>query len=162
MPIDWHIHLYSKIELLTCVAIGHGDLGETGVAADGILHLQIPFPTLDPNASDQQPYIPTIPTMSHNDKTIQPTRDSTNTNTRQPTNDTTTQQTHDPTTTRTEQQSTFTKNQKWLLIIIVSTAATFSGAASNIYFPVTIRFSESKKFPDALTLLRIGTTNYRQ
>jgi cell division protein FtsL len=83
--------------------------------------------------------------MSHNDKTIQPTGDSTNADTRQSVNDTTTQQTHDPTTTsRTEQQSTFTKNQKWLLIIIVSTAATFSGAASNIYFPVTISSSDSK------------------
>ena len=35
----------------------------------------------------------------------------------------------------TEPYSTFTSRQKWLLVFLASVAATFSGFASNIYFP---------------------------
>ncbi|KAI7968706.1 hypothetical protein EIK77_005722 [Talaromyces pinophilus] len=54
--------------------------------------------------------------------------------------------------------SIFDKRQKWLIIIIVSTAATFSGFASNIYFPALPRIASDLSV--SLELVNLTVTSY--
>ncbi|EAU35976.1 conserved hypothetical protein [Aspergillus terreus NIH2624] len=71
--------------------------------------------------------------------------------------------THTPTTTPTvvtpdPPYSIFDKRQKWLIIIIVSTAATFSGFASNIYFPALPTIANDLNV--SLELVNLTVTSY--
>ncbi|PYH67924.1 putative MFS multidrug transporter [Aspergillus vadensis CBS 113365] len=54
--------------------------------------------------------------------------------------------------------SVFDKRQKWLIIIIVSTAATFSGFASNIYFPALPTIANDLNV--SIELLNLTVTSY--
>ncbi|GLB05954.1 hypothetical protein AtubIFM57258_001248 [Aspergillus tubingensis] len=54
--------------------------------------------------------------------------------------------------------SIFDKRQKWLIIIIVSTAATFSGFASNIYFPALPTIANDLNV--SIELLNLTVTSY--
>ncbi|KAE8152780.1 MFS multidrug transporter [Aspergillus avenaceus] len=54
--------------------------------------------------------------------------------------------------------SIFDKRQKWLIIIIVSTAATFSGFASNIYFPALSTIANDLDV--SLELVNLTVTSY--
>ncbi|CAG7927797.1 unnamed protein product [Penicillium olsonii] len=54
--------------------------------------------------------------------------------------------------------SIFDNRQKWLIIIIVSTAATFSGFASNIYFPALPTIA--KDLNVSLELVNLTVTSY--
>lgn len=54
--------------------------------------------------------------------------------------------------------STFTPRQRWLLVCIVSTAATFSGAASNIYFPALPTIA--KDLDVSASLVNLTVTSY--
>ena len=58
----------------------------------------------------------------------------------------------------TEAYSTFTPRQKWVLVCIVSTAATFSGAASNIYFPALPTIA--KDLDVSASLINLTVTSY--
>ncbi|KAL4756242.1 putative MFS multidrug transporter [Aspergillus foveolatus] len=54
--------------------------------------------------------------------------------------------------------SIFDKRQKWLIIVIVSTAATFSGFASNIYFPALPTIANDLNV--SLELVNLTVTTY--
>ncbi|KAL5358259.1 major facilitator superfamily domain-containing protein [Aspergillus floccosus] len=54
--------------------------------------------------------------------------------------------------------SIFDKRQKWLIVIIVSTAATFSGFASNIYFPALTTIANDLNV--SLELVNLTVTSY--
>jgi MFS family permease len=54
--------------------------------------------------------------------------------------------------------STFTPRQKWLLVCIASIAATFSGAASNIYFPALPTIA--RDLDVSVTLVNLTVTSY--
>ncbi|KAI1426089.1 MFS general substrate transporter [Xylaria sp. FL1777] len=57
-----------------------------------------------------------------------------------------------------EPYSIFDKRQKWLIILIASTAATFSGFASNIYFPALSTIADD--FNVSLELINLTVTSY--
>ncbi|KAI0971083.1 major facilitator superfamily domain-containing protein [Xylaria arbuscula] len=57
-----------------------------------------------------------------------------------------------------EPYSIFDKRQKWLIILITSTAATFSGFASNIYFPALSTIAHD--FNVSLELINLTVTSY--
>lgn len=66
---------------------------------------------------------------------------------------------HESTTTSTtDEYSTFTPTQKRLLVCIASIAATFSGAASNIYFPALPTIA--KDLNVSITLINLTVTTY--
>ncbi|KAL5050411.1 hypothetical protein BDW71DRAFT_216426 [Aspergillus fruticulosus] len=54
--------------------------------------------------------------------------------------------------------SIFDKRQKWLIVVIVSTAATFSGFASNIYFPALPTIANDLNI--SLELVNLSVTAY--
>ncbi|ODM19950.1 hypothetical protein SI65_04936 [Aspergillus cristatus] len=54
--------------------------------------------------------------------------------------------------------SIFDKRQKWLIVVIVSTAATFSGFASNIYFPALPTIANDLNV--SLELVNLTVTSY--
>ncbi|KAI1170383.1 MFS general substrate transporter [Nemania sp. FL0916] len=58
----------------------------------------------------------------------------------------------------TEPYSIFDKKQKWLIILIASTAATFSGFASNIYFPALSTIAQDLDV--SLELINLTVTSY--
>ncbi|KAI3325370.1 MFS general substrate transporter [Xylariaceae sp. AK1471] len=58
----------------------------------------------------------------------------------------------------TEPYSIFDKRQKWLIVLIASTAATFSGFASNIYFPALSTIAD--EFNVSLELINLTVTSY--
>ncbi|KAI0431432.1 major facilitator superfamily domain-containing protein [Xylaria sp. FL1042] len=57
-----------------------------------------------------------------------------------------------------EPYSIFGKRQKWLIILIASTAATFSGFASNIYFPALSTIAQDLDV--SLELINLTVTSY--
>ncbi|KAI1282172.1 major facilitator superfamily domain-containing protein [Xylaria sp. FL0933] len=57
-----------------------------------------------------------------------------------------------------EPYSIFDKRQKWLIILIASTAATFSGFASNIYFPALSTIARDLNV--SLELINLTVTSY--
>lgn len=57
-----------------------------------------------------------------------------------------------------EPYTTFTKRQKWILVFLVSVAATFSGFASNIYFPALPTIA--KDLDISTTLVNLTVTSY--
>ncbi|KAJ3579381.1 hypothetical protein NPX13_g1182 [Xylaria arbuscula] len=57
-----------------------------------------------------------------------------------------------------EPYSIFDKRQKWLIILITSTAATFSGFASNIYFPALSTIAHDLDV--SLELINLTVTSY--
>ena len=70
---------------------------------------------------------------------------------------------HQPTTCQTgpqleESYTTFTNRQIWLIVSIVSTAATFSGFASNIYFPALPAIAADLDV--SVTLVNLTVTSY--
>ncbi|KAI0905917.1 major facilitator superfamily domain-containing protein [Ustulina deusta] len=58
----------------------------------------------------------------------------------------------------TEPYSIFDKRQKWAIILITSTAATFSGFASNIYFPALSTIAHDLEV--SLELINLTVTSY--
>ncbi|KAF2971457.1 hypothetical protein GQX73_g2060 [Xylaria multiplex] len=58
----------------------------------------------------------------------------------------------------TEPYSIFDKRQKWLIVLIASTAATFSGFASNIYFPALSTIAHDLNV--SLELINLTVTSY--
>ncbi|KAI1120208.1 MFS general substrate transporter [Nemania abortiva] len=58
----------------------------------------------------------------------------------------------------TEPYSIFDKRQKWLIVLISSTAATFSGFASNIYFPALLTIAHDLDV--SLELINLTVTSY--
>ncbi|KAK5168374.1 uncharacterized protein LTR77_006944 [Saxophila tyrrhenica] len=82
---------------------------------------------------------------SHQDQTARPERPSPTAELEKP-------------TTPNEVYSTFTHHQKWLLMILVSTAATFSGFASNIYFPALPTIANDLDV--SVTLVNLTVTTY--
>ncbi|KAJ2997954.1 hypothetical protein NUW58_g483 [Xylaria curta] len=57
-----------------------------------------------------------------------------------------------------EPYTIFDKRQKWLIVVIASTAATFSGFASNIYFPAL--FTIAHDLNVSLELINLTVTSY--
>ncbi|KAI0535569.1 MFS general substrate transporter [Xylaria digitata] len=57
-----------------------------------------------------------------------------------------------------EPYSIFDKRQKWLIVLIASTAATFSGFASNIYFPALSTIAHDLNV--SLELINLTVTSY--
>ena len=64
----------------------------------------------------------------------------------------------DPTTSINEPYTTFTKRQIWILVTLSSVAATFSGLASNIYFPALPTIARDVNV--SVTLVNLTVTSY--
>ncbi|KAI0526238.1 major facilitator superfamily domain-containing protein [Xylaria bambusicola] len=67
-------------------------------------------------------------------------------------------QTPPPSDHTREPYSIFDKRQKWLIVLITSTAATFSGFASNIYFPALSTIAHDLEV--SLELINLTVTSY--